>query len=484
MKRLLSVALLFLLFVTPAAANGWGLKGDLLRAVMANDTWDNYYAMGDQIGNVAAMTSRYHNALMLVMGKDAPLQVYTRALWQPDDDRGGARLKRAENGFTLSWRETGEEFRFELRDGEYLLVEAYAGDLHMTLRESDSGYYNVTSGSSATTWYSCYGGITLDRFSVRLFPRTMEELARLRLMRRVLDSGTDCLGWYEDPMHPGVLYSGRGKGNVPVYGAPSAKAWRASSGKAAVSLKGDVWLLRQWVAEDGSVWLHIRYEVSQRTHRFGFVQASEFPGYSVRDSGLNADVSVPVRTAVPTPLTDDPLCSQYVQVTLPAGTELECFGMFGDEYALVRTAIGGKEAWLFAPLKDLEPVKGEILTDVMAQLDGCWEYWAGGSMSLDYLRLNADGTFYNPAWPAQGGTWYVTAYNPDWNLYWDNPPYEITLLYSDGAATVCGLSLHQEEDYDGNLRDAFSLTNWEGGGGYIRIDEDSVPAWDSEDGNG
>ena len=484
MKRIISLLIVLLLLPAAASANSWGLSGDLLTTVTADDRWDDYHTSSDQVGSVAAMTSRYHNALMLVMGKNAPLQVHTRALWQPDDACGNPRLTRSENGFTLSYRKLGDSYRFELRDGRYILTAAESGTLSFTLQEDGRDFYTVTEGSAASLWYGGTGGLTLDRFSIRLLPRSMNELARLNLMKAAADSGRDVLGWYEDPMNPGRLYSSSGKGTVPVFGAPSADAWRASKGKAAVSLKGDIRVLREWTGADGKVWLHICYEVSQRTHRFGFIRASDLPGYAIVGSDAYQALSIPVRTASETPLTDDPLVSQYAQLTLPAGTELECIGVYDDMYALVRTAIGGKEAWLFAPLKDLTPVSGDTLWDVMAQLDGCWEYWAGGSMGPDYLRLNADGTFCNPARPADHGTWKVTAYDPAEGKYWDDPLYEITLLYSDGRSNVKGLSIHQEDTGDGVLRDAFSLTNGEGGGGYVRIDERSVPLPEDDEGNG
>lgn len=480
MKRTLAFLLALLLLPTAALANSWGLRGHLLTAVMADDRWDDYTDM-DEIGDVAAMKSRYHNALMLVMGKDAPLEVYTRALWQPDDKQGSARLSSSGEGFVLSY---GEEvsYTFMPHADSYTLTKAVIGSFTLILTRDDGLYLATQSGQSIELYVS--GGITLERFSIRLLPCTVAQVRRLNRMLSTLDSGRDVLGWWEDAATPGRLYTPGKKGTVPVYGAPSDKAWRASSGKASVSLNGEIRVLREWEAEDGTVWLHIWYEVSQRTHRFGFIRASELPGYRVVGSDVYQAVSVPVRTAVDTTLTDDPLCSQYAQATVPGGTELECLGVFYDEYALVQTSIDGKAAWLFAPLKDLEPVPGTVLTDVMAQLDGCWEFWAGGSMGPDYLRLNADGTFYNPAWPEDGGTWVVTAYDPAWGKYWDDPPYEIALFYHDGRTNVKGLSLHQEDTGDGVLRDGFSLTNWEGGGGYVRIDEGDVIPWEHENGFG
>ena len=483
MKRSLAFMLALLLLPAAALANSWGLKGDLLTAVAADSTWNDYTSM-DQVGNVAAMTSRYHNALMLVTDKNAPLRVYTRALWQPDDKQGNATLTSVTNGFALSYRKTGDSFRFRRTEDRYVLTGAGLGELTYTQCTDDPHFYDVTNSTHTGRWYGGHNGLSLDRFSIRLMPRTWEELLRLKTMLSALDSGRDVLGWWEDEATPGRLYTPGKKGTVPVYGAPSTRAWRAGKGKASVSLKGDIYVLREWHVS-GETWLHIRYEVSQRTHRFGFIRASELPGYIPVGSDAYRAISIPVRTAVDTWLTDDPLVSQFPQANIPAGTEMTCIGVFDDMYALVQATIDSKEAWLFAPLKDLTPVAGTVLTDVMAQLDGCWEYWAGGSMASDYLLLNADGTFCDPSWPADGGTWIVTAYDPAQGKYWNDPPYEIALLYHDGRVNVRGLTINEPEDTgDGVLRDSFSLTNGEGGGGYVRIDECDVPLRDSQEGNG
>lgn len=493
MKRILAFLLVLLLLPVFALANSWGLKGDLLTAVERDQTWNDYTTISDQVGSVAVMGSRYHNALMLVMEKGAPLQVHTRAVWQPDDDCGPVRLARSEDGFTFSYKELGDSYRFELRDGQYLLTEAQSGELRFALQANDPSCYSVTDGSRTTLWYSGYNGLSLALFNIRLLPRSMGELTQLRHMRTALDSGSDILGWYEDAQHPGRLYTPNKTGTVPVYGAPSTKAWRAGKGKAAVSLKGEIWVLREWIGEDGEVWLHIRYEVSQRTHRFGFIKASQLPGYQVVGCETYPQLRVPVRAASAAFLTDDPLLSQYAQTTLFPGDELICLGVFNDEYALVETEIGGKAAWLFAPLMALEPVTEDVCQDVMAQLEGCWFFHAGGNMSSDYLQFHADGTFCDPSFPENHGVFTITAYDPAQGKYWNDPPYELTLRYADGRVNVCGLALNQTE-YDmydpetdtvkWEMRDAFSLTNWEGGGGYVRINEEDVPLWEHEDGNG
>lgn len=484
MKRLLVLTLTLALLLLPGAAlaNSWGLKGDLLTAVMADHTWDDYTS-SYQVGNVAAMTSRYHNAIMLVKDGKSPLEVYTRALWQPTDHKDSAKLTKSGSGFVLSYGKK-ESYTFMPHEDSFLLTEAVIGDFTLTLTRDDELYIGEESGRTARLYI--WGGITLEKFSIRLLPRSIEEILRFNTMRVALDSGSDILGWYEDAMSPGKLYTPGKKGTVPVYGAPSENAWRASSGKAAVSLKGDIWVLREWIGEDGDTWLHIRYEVSQRTHRFGFIKASQLPGYQVVGCETYPQIAVPVRVADLTmaALTDDPLLSQYGQHILLSGTEATAIGMYNDEYALVQTEISGKPAWLFAPLKDLTPVADEVLWDVMAQLEGCWYFRAGGSMAAEYLLFRADGTFCDPSFPENHGVFTVTAYDPAQGKYWNNPPYEITLRYSDGRVNIKGLSLSQEEydvydpETDSRIwetHDSFSLTNWEGGGGYIRIDEKDVP---------
>ncbi|MBR3099841.1 MAG: hypothetical protein IKH18_09820, partial [Clostridia bacterium] len=92
--------------------------------------------------------------------------------------------------------------------------------------------------------------------------------------------------------------------------------------------------------------------------------------------------------------------------------------------------------------------------------------------------FNNDGTFTAGMWDwdldtaervenaaRASGTWYVTKYNPFMNLYWNKPPYQLTLIYNNGRVTIRGLDFDDE---------GFSLTNEEGGGGYIPATEDDV----------
>ena len=51
------------------------------------------------------------------------------------------------------------------------------------------------------------------------------------------------------------------------------------------------------------------------------------------------------------------------------------------------------------------------------------------------------------------------------NLYWDKPPYQLTLIYQNGRVITKGLTITDE---------GFSFTSEEGGGGYIPATEEEV----------
>ena len=123
MKRTLAFLLVLLLLPAAALANSWGLKGDLLTAVSSDSAW-NDYTSGDQVGNVATMRSRYHYALMHVAGKKQPLQVYTRAMWQPTDHKDFPQLTKSGSGFILSYGDREGYTFLRDEDGQYLLYRA------------------------------------------------------------------------------------------------------------------------------------------------------------------------------------------------------------------------------------------------------------------------------------------------------------------------------------------------------------------------
>ena len=476
MKKLtaLLMSLMLMMLAGSALANSWGLKGELYNAVSADKRWNDYTTYGKQVGNAAVMQSRYHHALMMM--ENGKLQVYTTAVWQPDDKQGVPKLQGGKgDSLTLSYGE--EAFSFVLRDGQLQLDKATAGEITMTY---DGRRYIATDGQEAMVLQRQF---PLHTFNIRNFPRSMVEVKRLNMMYAKLDSGRDALGWYSPEEEFGRRHTGLGKGTSPVYSAPFGKsAWRASNGKAAVSLKGDVWLLGCRTNQEGEKYACIRYEVSQRTQRIGYVKASDLK-LDLTDWTETTDdfINVQVYAAADTFLTDDPLCSQFAQFDVPAGTQFTCMGTLNEEYAYVAAEVngdafvsGGKIIWGFVPLKDLMYKAMPDDQDAMSAAAGYWWYYAGGSMQADSLHLRKDGTFianmgekyYGEDEDSQRGKWYLSKYHDAENLYWNNPPYEITFLYDDGRCVKLGFVM--------NGADEFSLTNWEGGGGYQRIPEEEA----------
>ncbi len=474
-KNILVVLLLSLLFCALPAlslANSWGLTGGLLDAVSSVHDWDDYSTLCKQSGDAAVMGSRYHNALMVL--ENGKLQVYSTAVYQPGHELSLKASLRTEGGsLTLSY---GKEESYTFRNTEegYKLYTAAIGEMTVTADTTDSywGCTAVCKGESVRIQRE----FRLDDFIIDLFPRSLEECRHLNLMNAALDSSDAVLGWWGEYGERGTLLESPGEGTVPVYTAPfGERAWRAAKGKAAVSLGGDLWVHHYLTNADGETYACIRYDVSQRTQRIGYIKANAL-GSQEQGVSVNEMMNLRLRTTRATYLTDDPNVSQFQQLQLPEKQQLTCIGLYGCDYAYVsaearngRLADGGQIIWGFVPLRDLEidPNERQLRQDVMEAAAGCWHFEAGGSLAHDSLLLGADGSYlgntgmdnFAETGDSVHGTWYVTDYNPARNLYWNEPEYEITILLEDGSASVHGFNVTE---------DTLSLSYWEGGGGYQR----------------
>lgn len=484
MKRFALFTLCFTLVLgvcAPAAsANSWGLTEKLLEAVSADRKWNGYIAIGGQAGDVALMHKGYHNALMVWNETDRAMYAYTKAVYQPDDDSdGGAKLQKTEDGFTLAYGD-GERYAFVLEYGVYTLREAVIGDFRVAPAPDNEqlGYSYRFLASDGTDEAALYLYMPLGDFNIRLFPRSVDEVRQLNLLRAALQSGSDCLGWVAYPERPGLqAYSNLSWNLEPVYSAPyPTKAWRAAGGRAAVGLQGELWALKSFLGEGGQGYTCIRYDLSASNQRIGYIPASVL-GIAVQDDSQSTNrlIAVPVQAAQDTYLTDDPDVSQYPEFDVPAGTAFTCLGLYSQDYAYVGAKVNdksftadGQTIWGFVPLKALALAKpAEPQADAMRLMLGPWVFTAGGNMADDELIFREDGTFTayyldmetETRLSERRGTWTVTRYEPDWKLYWSNPPYELTLTYDSGEVTVRGLSFYDQ---------GFSLSNNEGGGGYER----------------
>lgn len=486
MKRflvcVLSLSLLLCSLPLAASANSWGLKGDLLEAVMADSIWNDYTTVSNQSGDAAVMGSRYHRALMVMV--DGKLQVHTTAVYQVDDHLPGrATVSCKGDELTLSYGDA-ESFCFRLREDGYRLHSAVIGKLTVKATDSDWRYLFSCDGESALLQQQ----MPLELFNISLFPRSLDEVRHLNLMNAVLDSSDAFFGDWGFTGDPGQLYQKPGKGNVPVYSAPyGASAWRAAKGKAAVSLEDELWLQYFFTNADGEQYACVRYNVSQRTQRIGFIEAASL-GETATAAPTEGLIDVHLRATRDTYLTDDPDVSEFEQFLVPAGTQLTCIGRYGANYAYVTAEVkdkrfvsGGQIVQGFVPMRDLEidmDMNGSVLCpDVLAQLEGCWYFEAGGNQAEDYLVLGADGSYVGHNGLGDGvaepdtryAQYYVTSYHGARNLFWNDPPYTLTVIYRDGRVNFKGLEIGE----DGN---SFSLTFWEGGGGYRRITPSEMEA--------
>ena len=498
-KRIFLILLLtcLVLVFTSASANSWNLKGKLLQAMIKTHDWDDYILLGNQADPFAVMQSRYHHALFFVDDLER-LHVYTAAVYQPDDKREAPSLMIMDQDLYVSYGNDEQYvFRPWTEDGEYLLYSAVIGDFQLLSNweneEDGVSYYWANEKDSTAIWW---GKVRLSDFNIKLLPHSIEEVRNMNLMQAQLDSSLQCLGFVTGTGdvfsvdQPGELLKVGKKGTTAVYSAPYGKsAWRAGKGKAAAGLNGDIWLLSQYRNEEGQSYACIRYNVSERTQRIGYALCKDLGLPEITDwhpdEPLTGFAHVDVEAITDTWLTDDPDVSQYPQFKVPKGTQFSCMGLYNDYYAYVSAEVkndkfvdGGAVVWGFVPIRDLKPMEQEKQPEAMSKLVGNWKMEAGGSMADDYLVFNNDGTFTAGMWDWEldtlervenaarsSGSWYVTKYNPFMNLYWNKPSYQLTLIYNNGRVIIRGLEITDE---------GFSLTNDEGGGGYIPATDGDV----------
>ena len=344
-KHLLALSLsLILLAVLPwyAMANQWGISGELYTAVSdAGDTWDAYSVMEQASGTLAIMKSKYHHVLMCLM--DDGLHTYT----------------------------TDETYSFCPAEEGYMLEQARVGDLILTgCRDEETGdiyRYEAVQGAESATWYASQH---LGEFNIALFPRSVAEIRRLNLLGGALASGDSLFPRLDGDTPALRRFAGVGTGTEAVYSALyEESAWRAADGKAAVGLAGELWYLRSYYDTfTGKAYACIRYAVSQRTHRIGYIRGTTLDpdadtAWAETDSvwaPYDQLLSVPLRAVSDTYLTDDPDVSQYPQFAVPAGTLFDCMALYGESYAYVGAEVrdgqfvdGGAIVWGFGGLVSL-----------------------------------------------------------------------------------------------------------------------------------
>ena len=478
------LAVMLLALCGTALANSWGLTGDLYRAVESSGAWGDYSTLSNQEGSFAVMHSKDHNALFYLDGENT-LHVYPAAVYQPEDGRGAPELSWDGMYLVISYqdKEIPEYYTFADFDltGEYRFAEALIGEDYMV--DGYEGQF-VAGNQDDFAWREA--DLSLASFNIRLFPRSLEEVRHLNEMDAQFAGFNRCLGFEEgtgesfNADHPGTLLQPGQKGTAPVYSAPFGDAaWRAANGKAAVGLDGDLWLLSRYLNADGDSYACIRYNVSEKTQRIGYVRCADVGVDAVEDweNGPGyAFARVEVEAIADTYLTDDPDGSQAARLQVPKGTQFTGLGLYNDAYAYVSAEVkdgaftdGGAIIWGFVPIRDLWRAEVPLDQEVMDPIVGDWILEYGGCMAGERLYFQRDGSFaaitgmvedgYEPGeTDCAKGDWSVTAYNPNMNLYWNDPTYVLTLRYYDGRVQMLGLLIGEDE---------LILSDWEALGTFI-----------------
>ncbi len=146
----------------------------------------------------------------------------------------------------------------------------------------------------------------------------------------------------------------RANQSLPVYSAPSKKAWRGAKGKASVSTNGAI-----YAAGWESGWLLVMYETNNGSVRVGYVDSGSIRGGVPFD--LNLDFSyAPATVLEGCTLTDDPARNGTAITTLQPGMTVTWLTRFYNNSAwdYVETSVSGKTARGFIRAGSLDISRG------------------------------------------------------------------------------------------------------------------------------
>lgn len=169
-------------------------------------------------------------------------------------------------------------------DGQEAYTAICSGEL--TLRyDADTNTYATADG---LIWKT-EGALPFATYQPLLMPRTREELLQCNAIYAALQ---DASGFWSEKV--------TGTEVLPVYAAPDENSYRASNGKASVSLAGGATLLMQY-----GDWSLVRYEVNSSRMRIGWVHTNQLGSAPV----MLTDIPVTLKEGAF--LTDDPATSWY-----------------------------------------------------------------------------------------------------------------------------------------------------------------------------
>lgn len=202
-------------------------------------------------------------------------------------------------------------------DGQETYTAICSGEL--TLRyDADTNTYATADG---LIWKT-EGALPFATYQPLLMPRTREELLQCNAIYAALQ---DASGFWSEKV--------TGTEVLPVYAAPDENSYRASNGKASVSLAGGATLLMQY-----GDWSLVRYEVNSSRMRIGWVHTNQLGSAPV----MLTDIPVTLKDGAF--LTDDPATSWYHTAEGDTLTDVRLLAQYDPFWAYGHDAVGFRAA--------------------------------------------------------------------------------------------------------------------------------------------
>ena len=202
-------------------------------------------------------------------------------------------------------------------DGQEAYTAICSGEL--TLRyDADTNTYATADG---LIWKT-EGALPFATYQPLLMPRTREELLQCNAIYAALQ---DASGFWSEKV--------TGTEVLPVYAAPDENSYRASNGKASVSLAGGATLLMQY-----GDWSLVRYEVNSSRMRIGWVHTNQLGSAPV----MLTDIPVTLKDGAF--LTDDPATSWYHTAEGDTLTDVHLLAQYDPFWVYARANAGRHDA--------------------------------------------------------------------------------------------------------------------------------------------
>lgn len=195
------------------------------------------------------------------------------------------------------------------------------GRVHISVASDCLTYKTESNGNKSTKVYGVFAN-QFSQFSLSNLPMTCTEARNALTNPPKIPSGS---------LTAERIKFGSGK-KYPVYQGPGKEYGRAANGKASVSTND--WI--QVFGEENG-YIMIQYDISKTQYRIGWIEAKALPsGKKVEEFAFQ-----PVQgfLSQETHLTDDPLNSEKVVLTLAQGTTVQWLANMGD-WAYIETTTG------------------------------------------------------------------------------------------------------------------------------------------------